>query len=749
VNASLRSLRRIALVLIALFLPDVLAAQLSFSDSSRLRSSEYLEHRIKDITDEDLFASIRLTLPRLKAVAEAAERHEYVNAYQAWAAYWAAKRQPHYLTQSYRLLIDTERLMGYDEVRDYAALHPEEKDMVLARADAIMTNRIQVWADAVFQFGPRVDFNRDLGQSGKYGFHYWGWARPLNTAYVLTGDQKYLAKFDELFHQWYEQRNSITRGFPELDVVYYELGLGVRNRTFLEYYLLPFAKRSWQTHERMLKAILGAARWLYELERWEGYRSGNWQVHGSFMLAQIALALPEFRESAQWLEVSLRRLDEHLKRDFFEDGGHSERSPRNYTLATYLMYRNLYHLLTVYDVREDFAQRIRKRLGNTIDWWITLLAPTGEIPAINDSHRGLFPSFVLQDGAEFFHKPYVNGVLVRLFGLPMHKDHFGLPSFTSRHMPASGFTVMRSDWTRDALYMNINYGKWNGPHTHSDMLDFEIYAYSAPLVVDAGIGMTYDDPLYIPWYKSSKAHNMVVVDDQNMERESVQGRNIIWSCSASLEYFAGEHDGYAKLGVHDSRQIAFVSHKYWVVVDRLSCQQGGRTLSWYLHSPTTLVANGLGFQSSEVPGILVLPAEDGLKPRAGTCTAASTVDPTPGRTQVIHWIAFDQPTSAGSLKQFVILLYPYRDSLQTVEFTSLTASHFLVRGPTFTDHLYAPSDTLDDGTVSTDARFLLLHQEVNQSPRFALNDGTFLKVNGKTVWRSARRMSAENSLSSK
>lgn len=148
-TVTLQSLQRPALLLIPLFLPHFLAAQLSFSARSRLSSTEYLEHHIKDISNDDLFESLRLSLPQLKEVAEAAERREYVNASQAWAA----KHQPHYLTQSYRLLIDTERLMGYEEVRDYAALHPEEKDTVLARADAIMKNLIQVWGDAVFEFG--------------------------------------------------------------------------------------------------------------------------------------------------------------------------------------------------------------------------------------------------------------------------------------------------------------------------------------------------------------------------------------------------------------------------------------------------------------------------------------------------------------------------------------------------------------------------------------------------------------------
>ena len=46
----------------------------------------------------------------------------------------------------------------------------------------------------------------------------------------------------------------------------------------------------------------------HELERWEGYRPGNWQIHGSYMLTQIALAVPEFRESGSWLEAGLGRM---------------------------------------------------------------------------------------------------------------------------------------------------------------------------------------------------------------------------------------------------------------------------------------------------------------------------------------------------------------------------------------------------------------------------------------------------------
>ncbi|MDP2886718.1 MAG: alginate lyase family protein [Ignavibacteria bacterium] len=718
-------------------------AQLKLSDRSQLKNAEYHEHQIKTISDSDLFKALVLDQTGLKDVEQAAGRRDFVRAYQAWGAWWDARQQPRYATQTDKLLIDTEMLKGYDEIRAYATQHPAERDTVLARAALLLKNIFRPWGDVVVDFGPQVDFNREIGQSGKYGFHYWGWSRVLTSAYLMTGEQKYLAKFDELFLRWYDQRNSIIRGFPEFDVVYYELGLGVRNRMFIEYYFLPFQERSWQTHERMLKTMLGAGRWLYELERWEGYRSGNWQIHGSYMLAQLAMVFPEFRESSLWLNLALQRLEEHLRQDFFEDGGHSERAPRNYTQATYLTYRNLYYLLSTYHVREDLAQAIRQRMGNTIDWWITMLAPTGEIPAINDSHRGLFPTFILEDGAEFYKKPYVSGVLKNLSGVAPKAEALTFPPFVSRHMPASGFTVMRSDWTRDALYMNINYGKWSGSHTHSDMLDFEIYAYGKALAVDAGIGLTYDDPLYIPWYKSSRAHNMVTVNDRNMEREFIEGENIKWSSSPLLEYFSGEHRGYETLGVRHRRQILFVSHRYWLILDDVKCEKGGDTLSWYFHTPTTLVRDGREYHSTGQPGILVYPLTGGESPRTGTSMASSTSDLTPGKTEEINWIAFDQISRAAKTLQYNVLLFPYRDQRTPIEHTAISETHFRIKSPEGVDDLYVSSGLTSDGEIETDAPVLLLHREGNQTVRYSLVDGTYLRVGGKQIWSSTKRVAAE------
>jgi hypothetical protein len=723
-----------------------LSAQLKFTAPSRLSDKEYLEHQIKNISDRDLFEAVRLDQPGLAQVNEAFRSADFERAFRAWGAYWDLKQQPKYVTQDVDFLLDTDMLKSYDDARRYAQQHPQEMDSVLAQTKLLLRNVIRPWGNIVIDFGAKVDFNREVGQSGKYGFHYWWWSKPLVVASVVTQEQQYVVKFDDFFHQWYDQRNSITGNFPELDVVYYELGLGVRNRMFIEYYLLPYSKRPWQTHQQMLKTMLAAGRWLSELERWEGYRPGNWQVHGSYMLAELAMVFPEFKKAPEWLAIALQRMREHLHQDFFEDGGHSERAPRNYTLATYLSYRNLYYLLKAYHVGDDLAAEIQHQMGNTIDWWVTMLAPTGEVPAINDSHRGRFPAYIFQDGAEFFGKPYVYGVMKNLLDSDIKRSSASLPSFSSRHMPASGFTVMRSDWTPSALYMNLNYGSFAGFHTHNDMLDFEIYAYGKALAVDAGLGLTYDDSLYVPWYQSSRAHNMMVVNDRNIERKETRGENVVWNSGTMLDYFSGEHEGYKSLGVSVSRRIAFVKPSYWMIVDRMDCSRGGDTLSWYFHSPTMLVQHGRGYQSSTTPGILVVPADSPTSSRSGSGMAASTKNLTPGTTEPINWIAFDQVAKSGPANTIAVLLYPFKDASPSATLTAISEQHYRITSPGATDDLYFLNAPLTENGIETDALFLLMHHGPQAQDWFSLVQGTYLRIHGREVWRSNERTSLEQML---
>ncbi|HEX9007049.1 MAG TPA: alginate lyase family protein [Bacteroidota bacterium] len=745
------SLAPLGLVALLMLSPPPGAAQLTFSDSSRLRDSSFLEHRVKEVDDADLWSSLDLDRKGLNPVRRAARTARYADAATAWSAYWAAKPAPVYLTRLDHLLQDTDILTPADSFRAAIDASAEERDGVLAAAEPLLRNTIRAWGDSIIAFGDTVDFNRPIGRSGKYGFHYWWWSRPLLMAAALTGDRKYLEKFEWLFNTWYVQRNRVTRTIADLDPVYYELGLATRDRIFIEFYLLNKSHCAPETHRRILKTMLGAARWLYEIQRWEGYRPGNWQIWGAYTLTQIALVFPEFREASSWLAVGLQRLTEHLRRDFFPDGGHSERSPQNYTLATYLNYRNLAFLLATYAAAEPLRREIKASMGRTIDWWIAMIAPTGEVPAINDSWRGLFPTMILRDGAAFYNKPEALAILHRLRGDGSAPDTV-LPPFTSRHMPASGFTVMRTDWTPQAFYLTLNYGPFAGFHTHKDLLDFEIYANGKPLALDAGLGLTYDDSLYLPWYQSSRAHNMVVVNDSSVQRDGFQGENIRWASIPALDYFAGTHRGYQRFGVTHRRQVAFIKDSstgaspYWFVLDDLSCARSGDTLSWYFHTPEQLEPFGAGFASRTAPGIRILPAGAHLTARRGEGWAAATHNRTPGKTELLPWIRFDQVGVKDSTKQFALLLDPFRDAAAVRSVERISARHYAVRSPDGEDHLYFTAGGYREGGLDTDGDCVLIALRKGKPLRFAIAHGTYLRYGGKSLWLSAAAGSGEGTL---
>lgn len=616
------------------------------------RDPDYFEHRIRRISDQDLFDSLRMP--------SALDR-----SYEAWGKYWQT-----ILPRGRFRDVDDLLATQYDAAESLRASQEE----ILKSAHRILRHDIQGWGDVSIQHGPVVDFNADHGRSGQYGFHYWFWARPLIQAFLLTQDQQYLAEFDALFNSWYEQRNDLRGQIETLDVVYYELGLGLRNRTFLEYYYLPLATRSVVTHERLLKTLLGAGRWLFHEEQL-GYRHGNWQVMGCTGLATIAALLPEFRESQAWLDISIHRLEQHLRLDLYADGCHSERVPSSYMLTVYKDVLNVSELMRLSSFPED-VRELNDSLNRMLHWFMQTLPPDRILPAINDGSRYPLPARILAEGLQNFPSSDAQ---------------------TSICLPASGFTILRSDWSKNALYMSINHGPKSGGHTHDDALSFEMHAHGLPMGIDSGIGKTYDDPLHRVWYVTPAAHNMLAVDGVELDRAAAQGRDLAFSHLPLLDYFAATHLGYEKsTGVVHRRHVVFVRPLYFLIVDEI-WNSSPRDFTWHLHSPLALrqFSNARADLYPEFPhdrGIGNDPALNILTDDPGwilaTSRAPASVLGIPGFNEYaeITWLQFKQRLPAAR-SCIAMLLYPSREQNVDLSFTRTGEGNWTVEHAESTDRV--------------------------------------------------------------
>jgi hypothetical protein len=691
-----------------------------------------LDRQIKHIADADLFAALDPGRPGLAAVKSAVDGGDFAAAYRAWASYWTAKQKIAYVEYG-------GELKPMAELSATMAADPTRVARAVRGAEPMMRHEIRGWGAVTHQHGDVVDFNFDYGRSGKYGFHYWGWSAPLLAAYHATGDAKYLAEFDRLFNSWYEQRDTVQGAIRGLDVIWYELGLGLRNRRFLHYYTCEFPDRPVETHQRMLKTVLGAARWLYELQR-RGYRDGNWQIMGSYGLVDIAVRVPEFRESPQWREIGVQRLVEHMERDFFDDGCHSERAPSSYMGIAYRDPRNLMALLRAAGVENESVRRFGTRLEKVLEWWMLAANPLGGLPALNDGGGRGLPVSDLRDGALLYGRPDFLYVADRL-GSAAGASEGQPPAVTSVHLEPSGVAVLRSGWQRDDNYLFINYGTHGGGHTHRAALDFELFGCGAPLALDAGIGRTYDDPLHGPWYTTAGAHNMLVVDGADVDKRAARGRRVLWHTDARLDVFAATHEGYAKShGLTHRRAVAFLKPDVFVVFDSCTARREGQTLSWYFHSPTELTIGAAGrVSSASGPGVLLMEAWpdrlSGVRKGQGMCSLAQF-----GGYRQIDWIAYEKLSSLGDDNRFAVLMLPFSKTPPAVEFTGLpsppgTAALRLRRDQT-TDILVFGTDQrlvlLEDRLV-TDGALAWIREDGQGQRRGTVVGGETLTWDGRAV----------------
>jgi uncharacterized heparinase superfamily protein len=95
----------------------------------------------------------------------------------------------------------------------------------------------------------------------------------------------------------------------------------------------------------------------------------------------------------------------------------------------------------------------------------------------------------------------------------------------------------------------------NGGHAHNDLSSYEL-SYGAPVVVDSGTYLYTADPAARDVFRSSRAHNVVVVDRLDMRPLPVRvpfqlpeyARFAVeeWQEDGEVSFLRGWHDGYRR-----------------------------------------------------------------------------------------------------------------------------------------------------------------------------------------------------------
>lgn len=496
------------------------------------------------------------------------------------------------------------------EREDYPAMIRELRAYFLARKDpAHPFARRWVWPssrDAAELLCRNVVEGHELGTAFDWGkaFREITDLQALDRHYFLvdllhawqdTHEPRYAAKLDEILSGWiafapvpFGHGGMGSRGWSSLTA-------GSRfKRTWLQVFFAllgehAFRDRTWFD---MLKGMYEHATFLMD---WGSMGGTNWTVIEAQAIALIGIAFPEYRDSGAWRKEGMGRLSVEIADSVYPDGIHQELSP-SYHLSSANAFTTPFEVArqNAIPVPAVYAERLHAMYRAMA----ALVRPDGTLPSHNDSggyHLGQGTFF--REGARLWDDP-------QMLWMASGGREGQAPSGKSHGFMNAGLLVMRSGPSPKDCWSLFDVGPFGAGHQHEDALGLETYAFGTPFLVDPGIA-NYRDDDWFRFYRSTAAHNTLMVDGGPQQRGFVESRaarkrdvsrEIFWAAGRVVDVGAGAYTagyrGVAGRFVH-RRAVLFLKPDYWIVVDELE-GEGRHTVEALWHfAPISVAADGL------------------------------------------------------------------------------------------------------------------------------------------------------------
>jgi uncharacterized heparinase superfamily protein len=286
-----------------------------------------------------------------------------------------------------------------------------------------------------------------------------------------------------------------------------------------------------------------------------------------------------FAEADRWRDQSRAILGEEIRAQTFADGG-----SREHALGYHLFVLEFFVIAAVVARRagEPLPDAFLARLEKMLEF-LGAFAEGGErLPLFGDCDEGQVLDLdgggdkaraLLAAGAVLFGRPdfkaWAGGYSEAarwLLGAGSRAAFAGLAApragaLASRALPASGYYLLQSGGRGrpDAISVAFDCAELGfgaiAAHGHADALSFTLRAFGRDVLVDPGTYDYFRHPAWRDYFRSTRAHNTVVVDgeDQSVMRgpflwgERARARCLEWSPAAAGGVVAGEHDGYRRL----------------------------------------------------------------------------------------------------------------------------------------------------------------------------------------------------------
>ncbi len=323
--------------------------------------------------------------------------------------------------------------------------------------------------------------NPERSHLWNFNLHYLEFLIPLAAEYRRTGDQRYYACFRDNCLRWMEDnRDGAGDGWHP-----YTISLRLTN---LWVCMDGFGEILKQDEEFLGKLNDSMyAQYLHLQRRLELHLLGN---HYFENLKAVLLGSLYFGEQTVY-DTYKKKLSEEIAEQILEDGVHCERS---------LMYHKI--------ILEDVVRTAKAVSGCDPDFSGELLGTIRRMADAMDAlESGIGRTPLFNDAGDNVARP-MRALLKAL------EEEFGIvPSAPKvRSFPTAGYYCLENARMKILMDAGEIAPAWISGHGHCDALSFELSLDGCPVFVNSGTGQYQGE--FRPYFRSTAAHNTVVIDGQ-------------------------------------------------------------------------------------------------------------------------------------------------------------------------------------------------------------------------------------------
>jgi hypothetical protein len=497
-------------------------------------------------------------------------------------------------------------------LRFFVQKRPEWLSRAIEQADTIAEHRMNLLGYSHVPLGSSIDWHRDPISGCQWSRRYWAdydlvHSPPadakiihelnrhqhlprLAKAFFLTGQEAYAREALDQIESWIDQ-NPTWYGINWQS----SLEIAIRSISWLWtiFLLLPSESLDDETLRRFCRSLFAQLDHVYRYPSL--YTSPNTHLIGEATALFIAgILFPELPRAAGWRAFGTRTLIDEMKRQVLNDGVYGELSSYYQCYATdfYL------HVLTIGRRNEvSFPDWVWSRVRRMLEFALHITHPDGTIPLLGDDDGGRVLAIASENYGSYRDGLCSGAVLFGRSDFKYQANDFSEDSLwllgpqawavfdaldgqqpvdLRRAFENGGYFVQRSGWgakDTQVIFDCGGLGFGSGGHSHADALSMTVFSGGREFLIDPGTSVYNGAPEWRRFFRSTAAHNTVLIDGASQSEPSetfrwktkTAGRLVKQISLADFDYL----DGVVPSAVAHRRRIIHVRPDYWIVLDDL------------------------------------------------------------------------------------------------------------------------------------------------------------------------------------